>query len=673
MCIGNQPGDITGAVTNKVNPRPTSVLWSFAATNCDDGTSYFLTNVLTGIGPWTNVWSLGGQTFPQVVGSAGQAGPLTNSLLVTPTNSFGANTVSNNIYYISGLFNGNTCSGNLPVDLVGTNIITVNPRPTASLLSFISTNCNDGSPYTLTNTLTGLGPWYVYWNDGTKQTNSTSGSGPVTLARTVYPTNAFAANAVSNNVYFVTAVSNADMCIGNQPGDILGTNTLTINPRPTAFVSGNTNFTVDGTNEYVSVLRADLTGFGPWNLKWSDGVSQTWTDPSPAIRTVTNSLSFFVQSFTNYVYQRLKSSGSSTTAPLTNSSAGLPVSIPNPDGTNSYYTNGTLVGILVTPPNVNTNVHLGQWQLYPTNKSYGSGGNKRYWNYFTIQTNVITTGPTNVLISTRFTYSVTNLTDANCVATTNDLSGSATVFLALGATADVSTPGSTNICLNDSVQVVAIFSGTPPWTAFWSDGTTNVVDVTNNPFAKFVTPTAAGLFTYTITNIMDGTRGVSTNITGGIAITVNALPTDVPVSSGDKTNCAGVANPPLTVTTGGALVNWYNVNYNLVAFSTNSFTPSDTEPGVYIYYAAETNSFGCTGTNVAVNLVLLDCLTNQPVISVAGTNVSVSWFGNVKLQSTTNLLTPWLDELTNPFVAQTNLLFPKFGPPPEKFFRLQIP
>src|SRR5206468_2402817 len=99
---------------------------------------------------------------------------------------------------------------------------------------FATTNCNVGSLYTFTNTLTGLGPWIVSWNDGFVQTNTSSGSGPTNLTRTVLPTDPFL-NASSNNLYYVTNLANtSDGCMGNQAsGDIAGTNSITINPRPT--------------------------------------------------------------------------------------------------------------------------------------------------------------------------------------------------------------------------------------------------------------------------------------------------------------------------------------------------------------------------------------------------------------------------------------------------------
>jgi len=135
-------------------------------------------------------------------------------------------------------------------------------------LSFNTTNCNDGPAYALTNTLTGTGPWTVYWNDGTFQIATNAGPGPVVWTRTVHPTNSFAASTASNNVYYVTSVADAGSCIGNQPGDLTGTNTLTINPRPTAIVTGSTNLSVYSTNLVSAIVQANLTGLGPWTLTW---------------------------------------------------------------------------------------------------------------------------------------------------------------------------------------------------------------------------------------------------------------------------------------------------------------------------------------------------------------------------------------------------------------------
>jgi hypothetical protein len=112
----------------------------------------------------------------------------------------------------------------------------------------------------------------------------------------------------------------------------------------------------------------------------------------------------------------------------------------------------------------------------------------------------------------------------------------------------------------------------------------------------------------------------------------------------------------------------------LVASGTTSFTPPDTDPGVYTYYAAEVNSSGCVGPKVPVSLVVKAC-TNAPVISLSGTNGTIQWFGDLTLQSTPNLLPPvvWTDVYTNGVMGTNTWLWTNGVPPwtnPYYFFRL---
>ena len=324
-CLGNQPGDIRGTNTMVVNPRPTATListnlanYNFAATGCNYGTSYTITNILTGVGPWTVGWFSNGVVVPpQSVGSPG-GGPFTYTVKVYPANSFGANTPSNNIYYITSVQDANSCFGNEPGDIRGTNTMVVNPRPTATLIStnlanfnFAVTDCNYATNYTITNILTGLGVWTVTWNDGFVQYTNAAAGNSATLLRKVNPTNSLGANAPSNNVYYITSVVDTNSCIGNQPGDIRGTNTMTINPRPTATLTStnqaNYKFAVTNCNYGTNyTIMNILTGVGVWTVQWNDGFVQyaTAVPGSSAIllRTVNPTNYFGANTSSNNVY-----------------------------------------------------------------------------------------------------------------------------------------------------------------------------------------------------------------------------------------------------------------------------------------------------------------------------------------------------------------------------------
>ena len=280
----NWLGDLAGTNLVVVFPRPTATSVT-TNTICNAGATT-LTNVLTGLGPWTVYWTDGFTNFTQVV-NIDAAGPFTNTLTIPnaifdPTNLF-ANFSTNHYYWITSVVDSNLLStfdpscASLPSDITGTNLVVVNPRPTASLLSFASTDCNEGPVYTLTNRLTGFGPWTVAWNDGYIQTTNGPAGTTVTLLRTVNPTNSFGVNTASNNVFYVANVVDANSCIGNLPGDITGTVTNTINPRPTAALL---SFDTTNCNEGpVYTLTNRLTGFGPWTVAWNNGYIQTTNGP----------------------------------------------------------------------------------------------------------------------------------------------------------------------------------------------------------------------------------------------------------------------------------------------------------------------------------------------------------------------------------------------------------
>src|SRR5208282_779416 len=153
--------------------------------------------------------------------------------------------------------------------------VTVNPRPTASLVT-AQTICNGQSSLVqLQANLTGLGPWTVTWSDGVVQTTNAAGGSGAVLIRGVPAaavTNTLA-NLATNFVFTVTSVTNADTCAGNQPGDLTCTNTVTVNPRPTASLV--TAQTICNGQSSLVQLQANLTGLGPWTVTWSDGVVQT--------------------------------------------------------------------------------------------------------------------------------------------------------------------------------------------------------------------------------------------------------------------------------------------------------------------------------------------------------------------------------------------------------------
>jgi hypothetical protein len=131
------------------------------------------------------------------------------------------------------------------------------------------------------------------------------------------------------------------------------------------------------------------------------------------------------------------------------------------------------------------------------------------------------------------TYTVTNLTDANCTAQAGDRTGSAVVTVRARPTSVVS--GGATICNGGSTTISAALAGTGPWNVTWSDGT-NQNGVVTSPATRLVSPSATT--TYTVTTLTDANcTAQAGDRTGSALVTVRARPTSV--VSGDATICSG--------------------------------------------------------------------------------------------------------------------------------------
>ena len=158
-----------------------------------------------------------------------------------PTNLF-LNTATNHNYWVWKLSdsyfpvddptNLNTTGTNWSGDLVGTDLVTVNPRPTAAVVT-TNTICN-GDVAVLQANLTGIGPWTVYWTDGFSnytQNVNVNGAGPyadyLTIRNSAFnPTNVFL-NAITNHSYWVFAVSDTNCAATRSSGlSLSASNTL---------------------------------------------------------------------------------------------------------------------------------------------------------------------------------------------------------------------------------------------------------------------------------------------------------------------------------------------------------------------------------------------------------------------------------------------------------------
>lgn len=230
--------DITGAAVVTVNTRPTGTI-SGTTTLCA-GTSATLTLSVTGSG--------------SISGTLSDGTPFSGT---APTITLSVTPALTTTYTIATLSDAN-CSA-LSGGLAGSAAVTVNARPTASI-SGTASLCL-GSSANLTLTVTGSGTITGTLSSG----DSFSGTAP-TITVSVSPTSA--------TTYSIATLSDANCSA--LAGGLTGSATITVNPRPTAAISGTQTMCSNAS----ATLTLSVTGSGTISGTLSDGTSFSGTAPT---------------------------------------------------------------------------------------------------------------------------------------------------------------------------------------------------------------------------------------------------------------------------------------------------------------------------------------------------------------------------------------------------------
>jgi hypothetical protein len=685
-----EPIDFTDNALVTVDPRPTATVSLSGVTPICNGSSTTVSVALTGLGPWNVVLSDGFDSY-----TSNGAVSTNITFTVTPTNGF-ANATSNFTYTVTSLTSqtGADCPAE-PGDLKGSAVVTVDPRPTATVsLSGVTPICN-GSSTTVAVGLTGLGPWNVVLSDGFDSYTS-NGVSATNITFTVTPTNSFA-NATSNFTYAVISLTDAH-CTA-EPVDLKSNALVTVDPRPTAMVSlSGVTPICNGSSTTVAV---GLTGLGPWNVVLSDGFD-SYTSNGAVSTNITFTVTptnGFANVTSNFTYTVISLTDAHCTAePVDLKSNALVTVDPRPTATVS------LSGITPICNGSSTTVAVALTGLGPWNVVLSDGFDS-YTSNGVVSTNfTFAVTPTNGFANatSNFTYAVISLTDAHCTAEPVDLKSNAVVTVDPRPTAVLS--GTQAICNGGAATLPVTLNGFGPWILTLSSNGTALPPVTLGANAAgplltniIVSPTNASssvtsTTAYSVTNLMDTNCAADpADLSGSAVVTVNPLP--IPTSLGDQTNCVGVTNPPLVVSVltnaafpaGSITVDWYDsgTNGNLVASGTNAFSPTNNTANTYKFWAqasATNANCGCVCVNTnrtGVTLVLQDCTSTNsgwPKIQLVGTNVVVTWLGNVDLQHTNDLTSftnGWTNVATGT-VAITNSYTNSSGAS-NGFFRLFTP
>lgn len=481
--------DLSSDAILTVNPRPTAVL-SGGATICNGGNSS-ISLAFTGTGPWSVRLAANGIAMPVINTNSNPF-----NLSVSPS--------STTTYTILGLSDLN-CTAE-PVDLSGSPTITVNPRPTV-VFGSDATICN-GQSVNLTLDLTGAGPWTVNYTYNGNPSPPESVVGPSPAILNVSPS--------VTTEYVITSLVDNNGCSAIS-SDISGSPTVTVNARPTSFITGSTTI-CDGDVANISVA---LTGSAPWNFTYSDGTS-SWditTNTSPYIIGVNPS------STTTYTVTAL--SDNNSCGAWVGDMTGSAIVTVNPRPTGSV----AVVGSDELCDGGSTTLRFTLNGTGPFDMTYTVNGTATTVNDISSPFDLVV-NPSETTV-----YEITALSDALCNSIAADIAGTATVTVHPRPTSTIS--GTTTICNGDITPVTIVLTGAAPWNISYEVNGANVDvnNILNSPYVIDADPSIST--TYVVTSVVDanGCSANGTDMTGSAVITVNDRPTGT--LTGGETICAG--------------------------------------------------------------------------------------------------------------------------------------
>ncbi|NDA63006.1 MAG: fibronectin type III domain-containing protein, partial [Chitinophagia bacterium] len=431
-----------------------------------------LTATLTGAGPWNLTYTDG-------------VTPVLLLNILSSPHVWSVSPTVNKTYSLVSV--SDACVGTVS----GSRTVSILPVPTATLTSASANICAGGSAQQ-TLTLTGTGPWNTTYTDGVT---------PATILNITASPYVWTVSPIASRTYSLISVS--DVCSGT----VSGTRSVTILPTPTAtLTSGNANICANTSSH----LTINLTGNGPWNVNYTDGVSSSTINnisTSPYVFAVSPSVS------RTYSLTSLNDACTGTVSG-TRSVTILPTPAASLSGSNSICPGGSSQLTINFTGN-------GPWSV-----TYSNGSINTSLTGINSSPYLLSITP---IINT--TYNLVNVNDA-C---SGSVSGVGVINLFTIPTAVLS--GTQTINLGQSANLTLALTGSSPWQINYTDGTStySVTGITQSPYVLAVSPTQTS--TYSLISVSDANCTGSGS--GAAYILVNALPTAT--LSGSQTLCLGSA------------------------------------------------------------------------------------------------------------------------------------
>ncbi len=474
-----------------IDVEPFPIINPFTTTTpniCEGENANILMTLSQGEAPVTVNYSVNGNNFSEIIGSAGQSTPIiVNIPIVSSLLQLGNNTIS--VVSVVDASGQNSPANEIPSDI---NIV-VNENPSVNL-SISSPEVCDGDPVNLIfNFTSGTAPYSVdYSINSTPQTPisfASSGNQNYNLDNP-YP-------SIGTNSYQVISLADINGCINTTPTQIVD---VIVNEIP------NIDIAITGNNplclgESSEISFPVFSGTAPFSVIFTDGINSNTV-------TVDNN--------------GLVNGSPLSINPSSNTTYSL-VSVNDNKGCFSTSSNDASVTVNELPNvSVSGNNELCEGEITQLYFNFTSGSAPWTVNYS------VNGAPTSVTLSnindsisvspnSSSIYDFTSLADPNCLNNINDQ-----VSISINPVPNATMSGGGSVC-DDGSQVdvfINISSGTPPFNTQYSVGIETKY-LSNIGYNHTISTNDAGL--YSLIEISDS-KGCKANTNGFANVYMNSIP-----------------------------------------------------------------------------------------------------------------------------------------------------
>jgi gliding motility-associated-like protein len=584
--------DVNETQTVTVNPLPTATI-AGTTTVCQGDASQTITFTgANGSSEYEFTYSLNGGANQTITTSG------SNTVTITvPTTASGTFT-----YTLLAVEDVTTGCGQLQT---GSATITVNPLPDATIAGTIVV-CQEDTEPVITFTGTNSSDEYTFTyslNGAANQTLTTSGTNIATV-------NVPTTTAGTFTYELINVEDPATGC--NQ--DVNETQTITVNPLPTATIAGTTTVCQGDASQTITFTGANGSSEYEFTYSLNGGANQTIT--TSGSNTVTITVPTTASGTFTYTLLAVEDVTTGCGQPQTGS-ATITVN-PLPDATIA----GTIVVCQEDTEPVITFTGTNSSDEYTFTYSLNGGANQ---TLTTSGTNIATVNVPTTTAGT-FTYELINVEDP-ATGCNQDVNETQTVTVNPLPTATIA--GTTTVCQGDASQTIT-FTGANgsseyEFTYSLNGGANQTITTSGSNTVTITVPTtASGTFTYTLLAVEDVTTGCGQPQTGSATIVVNLMPNAS--MNGSINVCQNDANPSITfngLTGPGDYGFNYTVNGGPVQTATTSaggtsvsITQSTSVPGTYVYNLVNV-FYPATGCDQDLNLTETIVVNQLPVASIS--------------------------------------------------------